>query len=339
MTIQMVNADHGMCGQIRVNWPAQYLQVCGLDIINSRRLFAGFATDAYFVQRCAEKKIFDILAKTNATRIIDFDDMLFKLYGEELPDFNFVKSKIDLNATTEALQNGLQYIDKVTVSTDYLKKAFIDNFNYDRVEVIPNLLPRWIFHFDRKPYREHSFTHPTILFAGSTTHFGDKGLGDFTTGLVDYLHNEIDNINLIFIGKLPHFLEDVKDKVTVLPYVDVLQYPEYINSIGADFIIAPLKECVFNKCKSNLKYLEACAIGSVLIGSVFEDSPYSMIDKDAQIQKTMTSKHIKKLVDNLCDKDVYNRILDKQYTYINSMWLENNIEKYANLFKCAKVKV
>lgn len=100
----------------------------------------------------------------------------------------------------------------------------------------------------------------------------------------------------------------------------------------ADFIIAPLKENVFNKCKSNLKYLESCAVGAVCIGSSFEFSPYSMIDDMAKINWTMTAKQLEYNIFELCKKENYNRILDKQYIYINENWLENNIDKYLEIF-------
>ena len=123
-----------------------------------------------------------------------------------------------------------------------------------------------------------------------------------------------------------------KDKITVLPYTNLLQYPLTLNSIGADFIIAPLKENVFNKCKSNLKYLESCAVGAVCVGSSFEFSPYSMIDDMAKINWSMTAKQLEYNIFELCKKDNYNRVLDKQYNYINENWLENNIDKYLEIF-------
>ena len=51
-----------------------------------------------------------------------------------------------------------------------------------------------------------------------------------------------------------------------------------------------------------------------------------------KIQKTMNSKHIENMFWKLCEKDTYNEILTNQYNYMNEMWLENNINKYVNLF-------
>lgn len=326
----------GACGEIRINWPAQLLQSLGDNVLNTRTLYAGFPLDSVFIQRCAEQPIFDILrnCKKNGSKVIlDFDDLLFKGYGEGLPDYNHAKEDLDIEQTTECIMNNLDIIDKVVVSTEYLKNVFTDTFNFNRVEVIPNYLPRFIYHFDRKANKTEDIVKPTILYAGSSTHYSDKDTGDFNKSIIDFIKNNIDRINFVIIGKIPFFFKDIAHKIINIQPINILEYPVLLNSINADFIIAPLKENVFNKCKSNLKYLESCAVGSVMIGSSFDDSPYNCIDERCKLHKTMNSKHIENMFWNLCEKDTYNEILCNQYKYINENgWLENNISKYTNLF-------
>ena len=334
MTVEMICADYGACGQIRVNWPAQLMQSLGVPILNTRTLYAGFPLDAVFIQRCAEQPIFDILRKCSSTRIIlDFDDLLFKGYGEGLPSYNHAKDDLDINQITECIKKNLDIIDKVVVSTDYLKNVFTDTFNFNRVEVIPNYLPRWMYHFDRKKNKTEDIVNPTVLYAGSSTHYSDTDTGDFNKSLIEFIKNNIDRINFVIVGNIPFFFKDIAHKIINIQPINILEYPLLINSLNADFIIAPLKENVFNKCKSNLKYLESCAVGSVMIGSSFADSPYNCIDERCKIQKTMTANQIDKMFWNLCKKDTYNEILTEQYNYMNENgWLENNVSKYTNLF-------
>lgn len=334
--IEMINADYGACGLIRVNWPAQLLQSIGVQVLNTRTLYAGFPIDTIFVQRCVEQPLFDIMkeCKNNGTKIVlDFDDLLFTGYNEGIPSYNHSKDEIDVKQTTQCLKDNLDVVDKVVVSTEYLKNVFTDTFNFNRVEVIPNYLPRFIYHFDRKEPLTDNIVKPTILYAGSSTHYSDKDTGDFNKALIDFIKNNIDKINFVIIGKVPFFFSDIADKILCFEPINILAYPNLLHSINADFIIAPLKENVFNKCKSNLKYLESCAVGAVMIGSSFEDSPYNCIDERCKIQKTMNSKHIEKMFWKLCEKDTYNEILTNQYEYMNENgWLENNISKYTNLF-------
>lgn len=329
-----------MCGQIRMCWPAQALQSEGeTEVMCSRKSFIGLPTTHFYIQRCLQQPIYDGLRKTDSKLYVDFDDMMFKLYGEELPKYNFCKSKFDINETTRVLKDNLDRIDKIVVSTEFLKRAIVDNFNYDRVEVIENMLPRWLYHFDRR--NSTRYDKPRVLYAGGMTHYGldGKDTGDFSKPLIEFLRKNIDKIELIFIGPVPWFLSDLSDRIVSIPFVNVLQLPRLLHDIQPDFYLAPLRECVFNKCKSDLKYLEACTIGSVCIGSAFDDSPYSMIDERSKIYSTMNANHIEKMFFDLWYKDNYNEVIDRQYEFMNSRWLENNTERYKQLFKTEQVRI
>ncbi|MCL5444412.1 hypothetical protein M3M44_09175, partial [Lactobacillus johnsonii] len=74
----------------------------------------------------------------------------------------------------------------------------------------------------------------------------------------------------------PWFFECIKDKGTVVNWVQLYGYPNKIMDLRPDFGIAPLCENYFNFSKSNIKALEQYAIGSAFIGGVFEHnvSPY-----------------------------------------------------------------
>lgn len=339
--IQMVHADNSMCGHIRIIWPATQLMSAGNpDILLSRKVHLGIPSSHLMVQRCLERRLFDLTKDNPAKLIIELDDMLMKLYGEELPSYNICRTRIDLNSTTESLKYGLEFTDKVVVSTEFLKQAIIDNYNYDKVEVVPNMLPRCIYHSERKPLLEHDLEKARVVYAAGITHYDDKNPGDFSREIIQFIHDNIDKIELIIIGKLPWFLSDISSKIQVLPYVTVLQFPRLLKSLNSDFYLAPLRENVFNKCKSNLKYLEACAAGTVCIGSNFDNSPYSMLDDMCKIEKTMTSKNISDMFWNLCKKENWNKVLTKQYEYMNSCgWLENQLWRYENIFKENTVRV
>ncbi len=338
--IQFTCGGYDMCGQIRMCWPAQALQSEGdTEVMCSRKSFIGLPTTHFYIQRCLQQPIYDGLRKTDSKLYVDFDDMMFKLYGEELPKYNFCKSKFDINETTRVLKDNLDRIDKIVVSTEFLKRAIVDNFNYDRVEVIENMLPRWLYHFDRRNYARYD--KPRVLYAGGMTHYGldGKDTGDFSKPLIEFLRKNIDRLELIFVGPIPWFLSDLSEKIVSIPFVNVLQLPRVLHDIRPDFYLAPLRECVFNKCKSDLKYLEACTVGSVCIGSAFDDSPYSMIDERAKIYNTMNANHIEKMFFDLWYKDNYNEVIDRQYEFMNSRWLENNTERYKQLFKTEQVRI
>ena len=337
MTKQLIRGRaFDMCSAIRMGWPSEVLACSGdPEIMLSTRLFIGIPTSHIYIQRCAHKEMFDSMKKMKCKKILDFDDMLFRIYGEGLPEYNFCNKFLDVDKTTEALKYGLSDIDQVTVTTEFLKQGFIDTFGYKNVQVIPNYLPRWIYHFDRAHFAANEIQRPRVVYAGGPTHFGQdkRDTGDFSQGLIEFLRSNIDKMDLIFVGMIPWFLEDLKSRISVTPYVNVMQLPRLLSSLHADFYLAPLRESVFNKCKSNLKYLEACTIGAICLGSDFPDSPYSMIDERAKFDWNMSAKEIGDKFWNLCNPSEFNKVLSGQYQYIDKMWLENNAWQYAELLK------
>ena len=336
---QIVRADNNACGHLRMIWPAEALIANGdNEIINTRSVFAKHPTTHSYFQRVGEQKIFDIFKDIDGKKIVDYDDMIFKMYGEGYPSYNFVASHNKIEESTKALLDNMDKIDTITTSTEFLKKAIMDNFGYDAIKVIPNFLPRWIYHFDRC---ETLAKKPRVLYAGGLTHYGQDGkdTGDFRKPVIEFLRKNIDKIELVFIGPVPWFLSDLKSKIYSVPFVNILNFPRLLKNLDTDFYLAPLKENIFNKCKSNLKYLEACAIGSVCIGSVFPDSPYSMIHDACQIRDNMTADDISKMFWNMNNPINWRYILDYQYKYINTMWLENNIGLYESLLSVDKVSI
>lgn len=340
--IELVYADCGGCGHYRVKWPADYLIANGCPVVPSRLVMVFQGLTGISVQRPLESSVYDTLKRLKGiTRVVDFDDMLFKLYGEDLPEYNHATAEMDLKETTSVIKKGFKNIDKLTVSTEFLKKAISDNYNsyfsdsFEGIDVVPNTLPSWLWNFGRRADIEEDIKKPRVLFAGSSTHYPLSGsdLGDFSPELVKWLHEDIDKIDLVFVGNIPLFLQDIADKITVVPFSNVLNYPRLLWNLAADFIIAPLKENIFNKCKSNLKYLEASAVGSVLVGSVFEDSPYQNLSSLTQMKPNMTVDDIRGIFLQACKKETYNELLKHQYDDLDKSWLEANIAKFVKPFK------
>lgn len=55
--IQLICANYGMGGQIRINWPAEVLKHdTNLQIHNSRNFIPTLPSDAVIVQRCLDRK-------------------------------------------------------------------------------------------------------------------------------------------------------------------------------------------------------------------------------------------------------------------------------------------
>lgn len=90
-------------------------------------------------------------------------------------------------------------------------------------------------------------------------------------------------------------------------YVPITKYISHVASLALDVAIIPRKDHYFNKCKSNLKFLEMSLLKIPVLAQGFEGSPYEQ-DKD----------YITLVYDN---DDWYNKIID----------IKNNPQDYVSL--------
>lgn len=327
--ILFVIGDTGACGYYRMNQPAQVLNYLSKEI-TCITTFGDIipSYDYMYIQRCCNQKILDTLAKLKEQNsklklFIDFDDLIF---GQELPEYNLCSRNIDIESNTKALMQHKDLIEKISVSTPVIKEELIKiGFPENKVMIIPNMLSLMTYHW---PHRniEHDIQIPSVLLAGSNTHYDqeNKRYGDFPVDLVNYLNKKCE-INVI--GTKPFFI----DKCNHTPFVNMFLYPLVFMNNKSDFVIAPLKNNVFNKAKSNLKYLETCAAGKVFIGTSFPGSPYENINEICRLNENGTN--IDKIIKNLKNKTIYNNVVEEQYRYLNDMYIEKNFSLYEEFFK------
>ena len=62
-----------------------------------------------------------------------------------------------------------------------------------------------------------------------------------------------------------------------VPWVEVHKYPETLNEMRLDIMMIPRKDNYFNRCKSNLKFLEAGMCEIPVVAQSFPDGPYEEI--------------------------------------------------------------
>lgn len=250
----------------------------------------------------------------------DYDDVIWNVFGKSLiPEYN--GSGIDTDMATMNIHRMLQYLDGVTVSTYYLEKCFNTEFQKlhpyfnSFARVLPNAMPRYLFGQERRRIKE-DLKKPVVLYGGSSTHYKDGEYGDFDGGLVEWLSEKVVKNQIeLHMFDVPWFLKNCEGKIFIHDKVSALEYPSVASSIHPDFYLAPLKENDFNRAKSNLKLLEATALGAVLLGSVFPDSPYN----DAPLSR------MKGTFEDLLKADIFNGVLNEQYMFIdnNNLWMDS----------------
>ncbi len=279
--------------------------------------------------------------------IYEIDDLL--IYNE-IPDYNMAKPYFKFENIGNSVAEIMSMCDLITTSTDYLADTYSKAYNIprDRFIVIPNYLPRWwigeAMNIDRQMNLwNQTKNKPRIAFCCSTNHFDvnntNKGIDDFTQ-LIPWIKGHLNDYQFIFVGGHPQqLLEEVKqNKIEYQPPSDVLNYPREMQLRNIDLLIAPLIDNVFNKCKSNIKFLEFAALGIPMVGQnistynkytdmVFNDAN----DLDNIINKLFFANNAATTYKNLI---LNNRnIIEKGNELApQGYWLENNSAKFVELY-------
>lgn len=298
------------------------LQNCGKEVfIMPPGRYAQMHQNSVYTQRlCTEKlapMMLDFKKRSECEIVLDFDDLIWNHHGETIPDFNWTRGHVDVDGNYRALDAHLDKMaEQVTVSTPVLKKLMSEFTDESKIHVLPNMLTYREWGFDeRTSYpRQRSF-----MFAGSETHFDNKHklLGDFSEPLARYLANQ----KVVIKHIAPWFLKPVL-QYNASP---LTRYARdfYHQTTNVKFIIAPLHECLFNQCKSDLKYLESCAVGRVCLVSSFEGGPYEGAHEYQKIPVDATQQHIEFIVKRA--EEHYEEILQHQYKYLSDRWLDDHI--------------
>lgn len=347
--------DSSGCSHVRLRWNAQFFNGndYGFNIITSYMpLFEEnvlHQTKAIVCQRFTTeqdlviaKNYKEIQPKFGYKMIWEIDDQTFKINGKGIPDYNEASDNFNskLDEIEKVLTEILPLFEEVVVSTPYLKKCIEERFDIHNVTVIKNVIPRFLWSFERKQNLTEDLVKPRIGYVSAPQHYlnpiekcemfpdGREGMpGDLNNAFTPFILNAVkdDRIDFTVHSGLPYVWEEVKEKVRIIPWADCNTYPRVVQSQHYDFTIGPLVENDFNKCKSELRFLEACAAGSVFLGSVFPGSPYECIHPLCRCPANITETELRNKIEILCKKENYNEVLNWQYEFMNKnqYWLES----------------
>ena len=354
--VQCIYRDTSGCSHVRLRWNSQYLsgiESSGITpILLPNPIIDGnwlAGTRAIFWQRPISDQDLNLLTnlkahqpKFNYKLVGEFDDLCWVSHGEFIPPYNMASLNMqNVEGMQKNVARALSLLDEVVVSTEWLKKSIEDTFDYHAVTVVKNVVPRYLWSWDRKPDKTEDIKVPTVLYSGAPQHYRNpvpkcpqfpNGVepmpGDWSQPWIDFIIKNVmeHKINFVIMGALPYFFEPIKDMITFIPWVDCNSFPREVMKIKADFMIAPLAENEFNRCKSDLRFLEACATSAVFLGSYWPNSPYEGIHPDCRIPKDASITFIQEKFDALKKKEKWNEVKNWQSEYLNrtGRWLESN---------------
>ena len=341
-------ADTQGCGTIRVIYPYLLLNhIIRKDLRVTATYMANFiphpeyykdftlvqfqrsATDQHYQMFMHFKQKIAPVAKVPI--IYEIDDLLINI-----PEWNYAYEYYKKNE--DYVKKIIGLADGVVTSTIPLADVYSE-FNKNIV-VILNHLPKFIWGDIYPAHEYYQGGKIKILWAGSANHFSikhlaEKGIhgGDFGDELMNFIRKTTDKYEWIFMGAMPMELENMKNKIKFVPWVDVFNYPRVMKSLEADMGIAPLVPGIFNESKSNIKQLEFVASG---MPGVYSDIyPYKNTTLKCKTDEEIIA-NIEKLADDI---DFRAKVFESDYRAVKNQlfWEDNNnlmkyIDSYLSLF-------
>ncbi|MCK5016056.1 MAG: hypothetical protein KAS32_03200, partial [Candidatus Peribacteraceae bacterium] len=322
--------DMAGCGTIRVIQPSMILNNFYSpdyqfeSIFNNRYTpYPNAYNDCSIVtfQRSASKPQLDMIRhfkKMNPGKkvIYEIDDDILNI-----PEWNFAADFYNKNR--RHIETILRLVDGIVCSTPELKKV-LSKYN-NNINVSLNHLPEFIWGDVSDNILEDDNTQKRrIMYAGSHNHFDrSNDRGDFSHKLIDFVTKTTDKYQWIFVGGIPQSLKGHKD-IIHHEWKPVIEYPRFLKKLRPDIYLAPLDNNKFNRSKSNIKALEAAALGIPLVCSKIE--PYDGLTYAASDDEIFIGM-IERLAD---DSELRQWVWKSQYDILKDQlfWEDND---YRNL--------
>lgn len=337
-------ADYTGCGHWRMLFPAhllhmrKQLQVTNTStFIKDPDFYKGLS--ALRMQRQSKEIQLEFFTWVHALKqkmgfkmIYEVDDIIFP---EDIPTYIEEPSPQD-DITRTCIKELMLLCDEVTVSTGFLKEYYESKVGHTNIRVLQNYIPNfwWGYYYDRS-YLEKNFDlhqkRPRILYAGSASHIDQEGKGkDDFSHIVEAIRSTADQYQWVFVAAIPPGLDDLlqEGKVEFHPWVTLDRYPLFVASLQVNLMIAPLQNIPFNEARSDLKILEAGAMGVPII---CQDM---LTYRDAILKFQSGNELLEKIKEVLGDREHYFSLSDWGRQYVKPRWLEleENIGQYLELF-------
>lgn len=254
-------SDNGGCGWHRAFLPAKYSNGDEFETIYHHGFKVGDPrfndVDAIVIQRHVHPGFLDWIpvAKAAGKKIIyDLDDNFWCIPLGNPARKAYPKSVI------QTIEQIIKLCDYVTVSTEPLRKE-IAKLN-PNTHILPNFVEI------PKPIVPRKDKHLRIGWCGSESH--RKDFSSRICSALKHVQKKFD-AELVFMGYFPSELQRDERTIFVPPVIPDL-YLDMMAQLQFDIGVIPTAPCLFNQCKSNIKYLEYSICGTVAVAS--DSYPY-----------------------------------------------------------------
>lgn len=342
MKVYMIPAGYDGCAfvrcllpQIHNGWWGTMASLRSGKESNEKMLEGARAADIVVFQRPMQKEMLEaaILLKEMGKKIVfDNDDTYSPLSGVPRLMTEILERQVDgrLQDINTMLKEFSRIADLVTVSTEFLADEYRD-FNAN-VKVLPNMV-------DPDDWDEPKRTAGNKVRIGIV---GSSAMNKDSQVLTPILRElgRRDDIQLVMFG-IPALSEEKVRKfylheisywntmnVEWQPSVNIADYMSTLNNLELDIMLIPREDNYFNRCKSNLKFLEAsmCEIPVIAQGFTDGKSPYQGKEDSKYMRIAVTVDDWRKNIEELIvSKEVRREMGKKAREYVlNNYQIKNN---------------
>jgi hypothetical protein len=190
---------------------------------------------------------------------VDIDDLLWQIPASNPARMNNTPGHM------ENLRKGLVNADVITVSTPELSAQVKIEYGRESI-VVPNAWNDYALPI-QEPAPIVEGEKIRIVYRGSNSHDGDL-----------FAHRdafrEYENIEFIFMGCMPwYFYTNYGGHMTTIIQeawnMDIFAYFQRLIQLKPHFVVFPLEDNTFNRCKSNIAAIEATVAGAVCIAPAY----------------------------------------------------------------------
>ena len=276
------------------------------------------------VQRDFVKMLKQMSKNEGFKLIYEIDDIVFR---EDIPDFNRNKCAFEQDEIRDSILEILDMVDEITVTCPFMRDYFNKKTNSNKATVIPNYLLKWWFdrYYDLgklvKGFEKNK-KKPVVSIFASGTHVdvtNKVGQKDDFEIVVPAIINSRKDFKWKFYGCYPLPLKPFIDRgeIEFHQWVPLPNFPQSMAESGTQLTFAALQDNNFNRAKSNIKLLEAGALGIPCV------CPDMVTYKDAALKYSNASEFIDCIKTATKNQTVYADYCKKSRVYADNFWLED----------------
>ena len=274
--------------------------------------------------------------------VFDNDDTYKDHNGFKFNDYmTEEKIKKGLGELNKNIDTFMKEADLVTCTTEFLKKEY-EQIN-PNVVVLPNYIDPFYF---PEPKRNET----DIVRIGITGSVGITSDVEVLKPIIEHYQHD-PRVRLVLLSLPPQGQNEIYKKLYVDEYafwnkvniewhsfVGADVYYDYLNDLKLDMVIIPRSDSYFNRCKSNLKFLENSMLEIPTIGQSFPtgDSPYEInsADKDYLLLATDTASWIAQIETLITNKELRRELGKKAHNYVAENYsIEKHAHRWADAYK------